>query len=51
MIMGHVINWCCVLTSTATVTVDHPVDVEAAPNEWCSSTALSLTAMTLLAGL
>ena len=34
MIMGHVINWCCVLTSTATVIVEHPKDVEAAPNEW-----------------
>ena len=32
--MGHVINWCCVLTSTATIIVEHPVDVETAPNEW-----------------
>ena len=34
MIMGSVITWCCVLTSTATVILKHPVDVEAAPNEW-----------------
>ena len=30
----HYIDWCCVLTSTATVIVEDPVDVEAVPNEW-----------------
>ena len=54
MIMGHVINWCCVLTSTATVIVEHPVDVEAAPNEWvefnCTVTPCNVTVSWFIAG-
>ena len=54
MIMGHVNNWCCVLTSTATVIVEHPVDVETAPNEWvqfnCTVTPCNDTVSWFIAG-